>query len=177
MKRISIFLIVVTLLAGMVGCGGESYTLTIFSSAGGAVTTPGEGTFSYDAGTVVNLVATPDAGYRFANWTGDVETIGNVNASETIITVNGDYSITANFEKVNLMVAVGDYHTLGLRSNGRVVAAGNNNYGQCDVGNWRDIIQIAAGAYHTLGLKSDGTVLAVGQHNEGQCEVGSWMLN
>ena len=40
-----------------------------------------------------------DEGYRFVNWTGDVGTIANVNAASTTITMNGDYSITANFEE------------------------------------------------------------------------------
>ena len=74
------------------------YDLTIDSTAGGSVTIPEEGTFTYDGGTVVDLVATPGAGYRFVNWTGDVGTIANVEAATTIITMNGDYSITANFE-------------------------------------------------------------------------------
>ena len=73
------------------------YDLTINSTVGGEVTTPGEGTFTYDTGTVVDLVATPDAGYRFVEWTGNVSTIADVNAAETIITMNGDYDITANF--------------------------------------------------------------------------------
>jgi len=74
------------------------YDLTIDSTVGGNVTTPGEGLFpDYDAGTVVDLVATPDAGYRFVNWTGDVGTIADVNAAATNITMNGDYSVTANF--------------------------------------------------------------------------------
>jgi len=83
-KRLSIFLIIVALIAGMVGCdGGESYALAIISTAGGSVTTPGEGIFIYDAGTVVDLVATPDVGYCLVNWTGDVDTIANVNAAAT----------------------------------------------------------------------------------------------
>jgi uncharacterized repeat protein (TIGR02543 family) len=73
------------------------YNLTISSTAGGAVTDPGEGTFPYDAGTEVDLVATPDADYHFVNWTGDVGTVDDVNAATTTITMNGDYSITANF--------------------------------------------------------------------------------
>lgn len=80
------------------------YTLTISSSAGGSVTTPGEGTFSYDQGTVVNLVATPDpcgpdGNWMFVDWTGDVATVADVNAASTTITMEGDYSITANFEE------------------------------------------------------------------------------
>jgi hypothetical protein len=74
------------------------YDLTTSSTAGGDVTTPGEGLFpDYDAGTVVNLIATPDAGYRFDEWTGDVGTIADVHAATTTVTMNGDYSITANF--------------------------------------------------------------------------------
>jgi uncharacterized repeat protein (TIGR01451 family) len=76
------------------------HDLTISSTGGGAVTTPGEGTFIYDRGAVVNLVATSDADYQFDNWTGDVGTIVNVNAATTTITMSGNYSITANFEKV-----------------------------------------------------------------------------
>ena len=76
------------------------YDLTIDSTDGGEVITPGEGTFTYDAGTMVDIVATPASGYYFVNWTGDVSTIANVNAATTTITMNGDYSITANFEQI-----------------------------------------------------------------------------
>lgn len=99
--RVGIFLIALALTAGMVSCngsGGESYTLTIASTAGGTVDTPGMGTFTYSAGRVVNLVATADTGYQFGNWTGDVGTVANVKAAPTTITLNGNYSITANFE-------------------------------------------------------------------------------
>ncbi|NWF77347.1 MAG: hypothetical protein HXY36_01925, partial [Chloroflexi bacterium] len=58
----------------------------------------GGGTFTYDAGTVVELVAMPDTLYSFNKWTGDVDTIANVNAPVTTITINGDYSITAEFK-------------------------------------------------------------------------------
>ena len=76
---------------------GYPVGLTISSTAGGNVTTPGEGTFAYDEGMVVDLVATPNTSYRFVNWTGDVGTIDNVNAAATNITMGGNYSISANF--------------------------------------------------------------------------------
>ena len=60
------------------------------------------------------------------------------------------------------MVATGRRHTVGLKSDGTVVAVGRNDEGQCDVGDWTDITQVAAGAAHTVGLKSDGTVVAAG---------------
>ena len=97
MARVSIFLVMVALIAGMVGCGGP-YNLTIASTAGGSVTNPGEaGPYTYDEGTVVNLVA--EADYHFVSWTGDVGTIDDVNDATTTITMNGDYAITANFEE------------------------------------------------------------------------------
>jgi hypothetical protein len=71
--------------------------LTISSTAGGSVTTPGEGVFTYDEGTIVDLVATPDAGYRFVNWTGNVSAVEDVYGAETTITVNDDCAVTANF--------------------------------------------------------------------------------
>jgi len=76
------------------------YDLTTSSTAGGSVTTPGEETFTYDEGTVIDLVATPEAGYLFDEWTGDVDTIANVNAATTTIIMTGDYEITANFEQI-----------------------------------------------------------------------------
>jgi hypothetical protein len=75
------------------------FDLTISSTAGGAVTAPGEGTFTYDEGTGVNLVAQAEEGYRFVNWTGDVGAIADVDAASTSITMNGDYSVTADFEE------------------------------------------------------------------------------
>jgi len=76
---------------------GTTYDLTVDSTAGGSVTQPSEGSFTYDCGTVVDLLAVPEACYQFVNWTGDVGTVADVNAANTTITMNGDYSITANF--------------------------------------------------------------------------------
>jgi hypothetical protein len=75
------------------------YALRISSTEGGSVIGPGVGNFTYGGGTVVDLLATPDANYRFVQWTGDVSTIGDVLAAATTITMQGDYSITANFER------------------------------------------------------------------------------
>ena len=95
--------------------------LTISSTAGGSATTPGEGTFTYAPKTVVDLVAEPEEGYRFVNWTGDVDTIGNVNAAATTITMNGDYSITANFggvEAGDVGIKAGDWIKVEYRITG-----------------------------------------------------------
>jgi Leucine-rich repeat (LRR) protein len=78
---------------------GRSYHLAISSSEGGNVTNPGEGIFTYGQGFIVTLRTLAGDGYRFVNWTGDVSTIANVNGASTTITMNGDYSVSANFKE------------------------------------------------------------------------------
>jgi hypothetical protein len=46
---------------------------------------------------LVRLVARPEGGYRLVKWTGDVDTVANVRAATTIIAMDGDYEVTANF--------------------------------------------------------------------------------
>jgi len=94
-----ILLIVAVLVGGIAACDGAgTYQLTISSAAGGNVTTPGEGTFPYDAGTVVQLVATPDDGYEFRTCTGDIAHITGPNLASTTVVMNGNYAIVANFQ-------------------------------------------------------------------------------
>jgi hypothetical protein len=87
------------------------YSLTITSTAGGSVTTPGVGTFTYNVGTVANLVASATSGYRFVNWTGDVGTVANVKAATTNIAMNGNYSIAANFA-LEMALEIWDWYDL-----------------------------------------------------------------
>jgi len=79
--------------------GPGQHGLIISSTAGGSVTTPGEGTFTHDADEVVGLEVSPDAGYEFDKWTGDVSTVADVNDSTTTITMDADKSVTAMFTR------------------------------------------------------------------------------
>lgn len=72
------------------------------------------------------------------------------------------------------ILALGFYHTLGLKEDGTVLACGDDSCGQCQVGAWSDVTAVAAGAYHSLGLRADGTVYAAGRGDEGQCQVSDW---
>ena len=78
------------------------------------------------------------------------------------------------YGKTPIQAVGGKNHTVVLYSDGSVAAIGRNSDGQCNVGSWRDIIQIDAGYDHTVGVRSDGTVVAVGRNMDGQCNVGSW---
>lgn len=72
------------------------------------------------------------------------------------------------------ILATGYLHTVALKDDGTVLAAGSNRSGQGNVTEWSDVTEIAAGAYHTVGLLSDGTVVACGSNHYGQCDVGGW---
>ena len=64
-----------------------------------------------------------------------------------------------------------------MRKDGRVVAVGDNSYGQCNVTDWHDIIAISAGDYHTIGLTSDGHVLTTQTKEDAPdsyAEISSW---
>jgi len=127
------------------------YDLTISSTAGGSVTTPGEGTFNYDAGTVVDLVAEADDGYRFVEWTGDVGTIGDVTAAATNITMNGDYSITAS------SVAVYDL-AISSMEGGLVTTPGEGTFNY-DAGKVVDLVAEADDGYRFVEWTGDvGTI-------------------
>ena len=60
------------------------------------------------------------------------------------------------------LISAGNKHTVGLKTNGKVVAVGDNSKKQCGVDNWCDIVAVAAGNNCTVGLKSDGRVLYAG---------------
>ena len=108
----------------MVAVGGEAendkwtlsdtavqYQLTLDSTEGGSITTPGEGTFTYDAGTVVRITENADQGYHFVNWTGDVAAL-ECQCHSTTITMDDNYHITANFEVTNYcFIATAAYGT------------------------------------------------------------------
>jgi len=125
---LGILFLAVALVVGMTACGTTPvtdpepdpepdpdpvyYALSISSTEGGAVTTPGEGLSTHQDGAVVYLVAESEDGYSFVEWTGDVDTVDDVNAAETTITMQGDYSITANFFQGDLIWDWYDLHAI-----------------------------------------------------------------
>ena len=156
MARVGIFLITVALIAGMVGCVGVKYDLTISSTAGGSVTTPGERTFTYDVDTVVDLVAEAEGGYQFVNWIGDVCTVADVNDATTIIIMQGDYSITANFEETPLL----HYDlTIVSTAGGSVTTPGEDTF-TYDEGTVVNLVAEAEEGYHFVNWTGNVDTIA-----------------
>ncbi len=74
---------------------GTTYSLTVNAGNNGSVTPSGATTRA--AGEVVNITATPNSGFHFVNWTGNWGMIAHTTGAATTITMNGNYTITANF--------------------------------------------------------------------------------
>ena len=71
-------------------------------------------------------------------------------------------------ERKKVIIAGGDYCTVGLKADGTVVATNSTN-----VSGWRNIVAVACGWKHSVGLKADGTVVAVG-NSYGHHNVTGW---
>ena len=94
----------------LLGCSGDSteedvivttvlerFTLSVSSNVGGTVNISGG---EYTKGTSVTITATPDNGYVFSGWTGDL-----TSSDQSItITINSNKTITANFEQVTYSI-------------------------------------------------------------------------
>ena len=77
--------------------GPTTYELVIQQPAEGGSITDVSGTYNENA--VVNIDATADSGYEFVAWTGDTDSIADVNAASTTITMDSDKTISADFEE------------------------------------------------------------------------------
>lgn len=134
-------------------------------------------------GTVVTAgINHDDMRYSISKWEDIRMTPVNVNPSgasqdntqaETAVSSNQAKTVVSDIQQKN-SIAAGNTHTVGLHSNGTVVAVGDNEYGQCNIENWADIISLAASDIHTVGLRSNGTVVATGDNGSGQCDVENW---
>ena len=142
-------------------------------------------------GTVVATGNYGNGQCNVSGWTDIVAvSVGKTSGDKYIIGLKADGTVVAaSYDKFGnglhgacdvsgwtdiIAISTGNSHTVGLKSDGTVVAVGSNAYGQCEVSEWRDIIAISAGSSHTLGLKVDGTVVAVGYNGDGQCDVSDW---
>ena len=112
---------------------GVQYTLSISAGANGTVNDAVNG--NYDAGASVTIIATPDAGYIFDQWSD-----GNTNATRTI-TMDADVTLTASFKEASstqytLTISAGAGGTVNETVNGSypegtnvtIIATPNSGY-------------------------------------------------
>jgi uncharacterized repeat protein (TIGR02543 family) len=93
-----------------------TFTLSVTPGTGGTVSTSGG---NYDEGTSVTITATPNNGYAFTGWSGNAT---GTNTSLTV-TINGNTSVTANFEILTYTL------TVNSDTGGSVSGGGAFNFG------------------------------------------------
>ena len=92
-------------------------------------------------------------------------------------TGTGDQTVLTELTREPLggkgMIAAGSIHNVGLRTNGTVISAGHDQYGQRRLSDWQDITFVAANKSATIGVKADGSALFAGQMT-GSEAVSGW---
>lgn len=59
-------------------------------------------------------------------------------------------------------ISAGGMHLVALRKDGTVMAAGDNEYGQCEVESWKNIVRIEAYDRATVGYSAEGKIYVAG---------------
>jgi uncharacterized repeat protein (TIGR02543 family) len=105
-----------------VNAGTTQYTLTVNTAGGGSVAlNPAGGV--YDAGTMVTLTATPEAGYQFSGWSG----AASGTTSQTTITMDANKTITATFTLIDLSGQVAHQQTVTGTSSSSITVKTSSN--------------------------------------------------
>ena len=183
----------------------NTFTLTYTAGANGTLSGTTPQTVNYGAsGTAVTAVAAP--GYHFANWsdssTANPRTDTNVTASQSVsanfvpntptpplptVTLNGSATVTiqlnAAYTELGAFfgpsaLAAGASHSLAVRSDGTVVAWGDNRSGQGTIPpGLSNVVATVAGVAHSLALRGDGSVVAWGSNDYGQTSIPAGLDN
>ena len=145
-----------------------AYTLTTTASpaAGGSISGNDDGT--YKANTTVNLTATPNAGYDFANWTINGTEVGTETTYS--VTMDADKEVVANFAAQSRGVSTTTIWTFNSMSDvintNQYLAdddSNNNLYANCKSGSnstERTFTPTALGSNQTL-VFADGYTITV----------------
>ncbi len=92
----------------------KSYSVVLEHTEGGVAS--GSGTFTH--GSVIDINASPQAGFKFAGWTGGL--VADSNSASTQVTVLGDLNLTSSFIPI--------IHTLRLSSGGGGSVSGGGTF-------------------------------------------------
>ncbi len=113
----------------------QTYTLTLNSTLGGKITNPGEGSYTYNSGQVVHIVTTAaEPCFQFDGWRFSAGflpsprcgfTIANSKSTDTTITMNQNYSISAGYHWDPPVIT-------SLVANPSVVSLGNETIITCN---------------------------------------------
>ena len=162
---------------------GGTLSNTVINTGGAnpvVVLAPAAITVTKIASGVVHQVAIYPDGTVWAWGNNNSGQLGNGTTNQSSIPVQ-----VSGLSGTFTAVAVGQYHSLALKSDGTVWAWGYNADGEVgngttgnkltpvQVSGLSGVVAIAAGRYHSLAVKSDGTVWAWGSNTNGQLGDGS----
>lgn len=126
-------------------------------------------------GTVVAVGSNKKSQCNVENWVDIIEIAAGsfcsvgLKSDGTVVITDAENQIVPTWK--NIVDISASLHILGLQSNGKVLAAGNNLHNQCNVANWSNIVAVSAGSHYSVGIKADGTAIATGYDGEYQCAV------
>jgi hypothetical protein len=125
-------------------CGSRH--ILISSTAGGSVTYPGEGEFTYDNGELIKVQAQADPCFVFVGWTGSYPSQGN----PVFITMREDHEIRANFVSVLDTMHVDDESPNDPGENGKAEHPFHRIQEAIEVARSGVTIVVHAGTYHEM---------------------------
>jgi len=145
---------------------GIFYTLNVTAANGTVVKNPNQA--SYANGTIVELTATPNAGYTFTSWSGDANGI----ISPASIFINANKNVTANFTLTTSLCPTtvdlglsGNYVILskaGISTTGTTSITGNMGVSPITstaiTGDWA--LNLPAGGTFSTSIRVTGNVYA-----------------
>ena len=94
-RKVDWVIVALEIRSGGVGGGTNQYTLNLNSAGNGSASADPTGPL-YDENTAVTLTATPEPGYLFSHWSGDLT--GSENPAS--VTMDNNKNITANFIEI-----------------------------------------------------------------------------
>ncbi|MFN8227846.1 MAG: Ig-like domain-containing protein [Mycobacterium sp.] len=162
---------------------GDPLTTTVTANDPEHVDVTGSGE-SYVVTVIDTAWATAHPGLQISIIVTTTDGDNSVETTSVIGTVNNAYAVLGNYGQTEIpalpagllytQAATGLEHTVLLRSDGTVVAIGDNTYGQTDIPALPPTLtntSIAAGDYNTILVRSDGTAVSVGDNTYGQNDI------
>ena len=104
-----------------------TYYLTLSTTGQGSVN-PFVGDHVYNENQIVDIVAMASPCWQFDQWSGETDTVADVNDPTTTVTMDSDYSITADFSIKS------DFVVFSASSGGNVITPGMGIFGDYDCG-------------------------------------------
>ncbi len=124
----------------------------------GGTLTPASGTYPRNAD--VNLVATPDAGFRVYSWQGTNNDLSS--ARTNMVTMNGDKTVRVTFSLPRTITVPGDFGSIQA-----AISAARSG----------DIVSVASGVYHGSRITINSEITIASTNPDDPCVVAATIID